>query len=319
MGGGALRIVGLAISLVSVAAVVWWASRQQPPSFPTSAADLALLVAAVGVYGLGMALRSERWRALLLASAATSARSDCYALTLVGYMGNNVLPLRAGDAMRVYLMAPRAGTSMRNVIGTLVAERVLDVVVIAALFGIVAYGVLSGVGVPGDTARGAAALIAGAALFAAIFLIAARSTEAGRRLIEYVRPMIVATRTLVGGHGAAMLGITVAIWLTEAGTYLLVGDAAGLDPSPVQAMYLVTLAGVFVLVPSGPGYLGTFDAAILFGANAIGATGSQAVSYLLLLRFVLLVPVTLAGLIALVTRYGGATAWRSARAETAGI
>ena len=55
-------------------------------------------------------------------------------------MGNNVLPARAGDAVRVVLMAPRADASKRTVVGTLVAERLLDVGVLLVLFVVVGYG-----------------------------------------------------------------------------------------------------------------------------------------------------------------------------------
>ena len=45
-------------------------------------------------------------------------------------MGNNVLPARAGDAFRVvFVPAPRADTGARTVIGTLVAEQLLDMAV----------------------------------------------------------------------------------------------------------------------------------------------------------------------------------------------
>ena len=60
-------------------------------------------------------MRAERWQRLLEDEGATPHRADTYALTVVGYMGNNILPARAGDAIRVVLMAPRAQTSKRTV------------------------------------------------------------------------------------------------------------------------------------------------------------------------------------------------------------
>ena len=97
-------------------------------------------------------MRAERWQRLLgdegahAARAPTRTRSPC-----VGYMGNNVLPARAGDAIRVVLMAPRAQTSKRTVVGTLLAERLLDVAVLVVLFVVVGYGLLGEVG--GDRSR----------------------------------------------------------------------------------------------------------------------------------------------------------------------
>ena len=62
---------------------------------------------------------------------------------------------------------------------------------------------------------------------------------------------------------------------------------------------------------SAPGSIGTFDAAVAFGAKALGASGSAALSYVILLRFVLYVPITVLGLVVLVTRYGGWSRLRS--------
>jgi hypothetical protein len=42
---------------------------------------------------------------------------------------------------------------------------------------------------------------------------------------------------------------------------------------------------------------------VLFGARAIGRTSAAALSFLILLRLVLVVPITLVGLVALVVRY----------------
>lgn len=302
-----LRVVGVAISLVAIGAVVWWAARQPPPELPGSTPQFVALVAAIGVYGVATALRAERWLLLLERSAARPSRSDAYGLTVVGFMGNNVLPVRGGDALRVYLMAPRAGASARTVIGTLVAERLLDAATLLLLFAVLAYGVLRGIDAPSGAAFG----LAGATLvvltaLAALALRIGGKSDRGRRLIAFLEPMSIATRDLRGRHGAGMAAITVAIWAVEAATYWLVGEATGLDMHPVEALYLIALASVFVLIPSGPGYAGTLDGAVLLGVKAIGAGGSEAVSYLVALRFVLLVPITLAGLLVLLLRYG----WR---------
>ena len=118
-----LRLLGWAVSILCVAGVVLWALGQDAPRLPTEPSDLAAVAAAVALYGVCTALRAERWRLLLRDVGARPARADAYGLTAVGYMGNNVLPARAGDLMRVVLMAPRAQVSRRGVVGTLLAER----------------------------------------------------------------------------------------------------------------------------------------------------------------------------------------------------
>lgn len=304
------RHLGVAVSVLAVAGVVWWAVHQDAPTLPTAPGDLAWLAAAAAGYVLGAcALRAERWRLLLLRDGARPRRADLYALTAVGFMGNNVLPARAGDALRVVLLAPRAGASRRSVLGTLIAERVLDVLVLLGLFAVVAFGLLEDAALP-STGR----LLTGAAVLAALALVAAavalRLHRAGR--LHLVAPLLRATAALRGRHGAEALAVTVALWAAEVLVWWAVAEAAGLGLSAIEACYLVSLASVFVLVPAGPGYAGTLDAAIVLGVTAVGHTESEALTYLLLLRLVLLVPITLAGLVALVARYGGRAALSSA-------
>ena len=224
----------------------------------------------------------------------------------VGNAGNNIMPARAGDALRVVLGAPRSKTDARTVIGTIVAERVLDVVVLVGLFVVLAYGVLGGIEMPSvGRLVFAAALVGG--LIAAAALAAWILHRRGHleRAIAFLAPMAEATRNLRSNHGMRLLAITLAIWALEWIAWWLTAHAIGLHLALLEVGYLMGLASVFALVPSGPGYVGTFDAAVVFGVRALEHSGAQALSYVLLLRFVVTVPITLIGLAVLLLGYGG--------------
>jgi hypothetical protein len=106
------------------------------------------------------------------------------------------------------------------------------------------------------------------------------------------------------------------IWAVEASVYMSVARSVGLAISGMGALYVVALTNLFAMLPAAPGYVGTFDAAVIFSVKAIGGTGAAAFSYLLLLRFVLFLPITVVGLLLLVARYGGWSRFRAAaRAE----
>jgi uncharacterized membrane protein YbhN (UPF0104 family) len=296
-----LSILGIAVSVVALGAVVWWASKQQAPQLPHTSGEILALIGAIALYGLATVVRSERWRRLLEDEGARPPRADTYALTCIGYMGNNVLPARAGDAIRVVLMGPPAHTSRITVAGTLVAERVLDVAVLVVLFVVVGYGLLGEVG--GDKVE----IIAGGGAAAAVTAaIGWRFVRRNERLHGFVAPLASATLGLRRAHhGLLLLAITLVIWAIEAGVWMSVGAAVGFGMGPIEGLYLVALASVFSMIPSGPAYAGTQDAAVAIGIKALGGTGATAVAYLLMLRFVIVVPITLAGFILLVARYGG--------------
>ena len=133
------------------------------------------------------------------------------------------------------------------------------------------------------------------------------------RLHAIVAPILSSTLQLRGRHGLRLLGATVVIWALEAGVWMSVGAAAGFPMNPIEGCYIVALASVFALIPSGPGYAGTQDAAAITGILALGGTESQAVTYLILVRFVIAVPITIAGLVLLAVRYGGLRHLRRAR------
>jgi glycosyltransferase 2 family protein len=220
----------------------------------------------------------------------------------VGYGGNRVWPARPGDAMRVLYMAPRAGVPARTVIGTLVAERVLDVAVLFSLYAVLA--VVLGAGTLSASHFAFAALVL-AGVLAAASLAALWLHRRGHlvRAWAFVKPMLAATGNLRGRHGAEVLLATLVVWTVEAGVWLCSADAAGLHVSALEALYLLALASLFIFIPAGPGNVGTLDAAVIFGARAIGRTSSAALAFLILLRLVLVVPITIVGLVLLMVRY----------------
>lgn len=296
------------MSLLFLVAIVWWASRQDAPKLPTSGGDLAALGLAVVLYFVACAVRGERWHVLLLENGARPRRADTYGLIAVGYLGNNVLPARAGDALRVVLLAPRAQTDARSVIGTLVAERLCDVLVLGLLFVGLAYGLVSGAGVDafGDRLELALVLAGAAVVVLALLAVGLRRSGHLARIVDFLRPMATATRNLLRGrHGVEVLLLTVLVWSLEGAVWWLTAEAADLGVNLVEALYLLALSSMLVLIPAGPGYAGTMDAAILIGAKALGRPSSAALTYLILLRFVLMVPIGIAGLIIGAVRYGG--------------
>jgi glycosyltransferase 2 family protein len=306
-------IIQALVSLVALAAVVWWASRQDSPHIPTDGGAIAWLVAAVGLYALASLVRGERWHRILELTGVHARRIDCYALTAVGYMGNNVLPARAGEALRVVLLAQRSDGSKRTLLGSVVAERMLDLIALLMIFVVTVYGVLSTSEVlPTDHPLVVTGVGVGLALAAAVAIWVLRAHHIFERARDWLRPLADAPRAILNRHGLILLGGTFVLWALEATVYLAVARAIDLNFSVSGVFYLVALTNFVAALPAAPGSIGTFDLAVKTGAINLGATGSAALSYLILIRFVLYVPITVVGLVVLVTRYGGWSRLRSA-------
>jgi uncharacterized protein (TIRG00374 family) len=306
-------IIQALVSLVALAAVVWWASHQDSPHIPTDGGAIAWLVAAVGLYALASLVRGERWHQILEETGVHARRVDCYALTSVGYMGNNVLPARAGEALRVVLLSTRCDGSKRTLLGSVVAERMLDVIALLTIFVVTVYGALGASEVlPTDRPLMVTGIGVLLVLAASVAIWVLRRHHVFERARDWLRPLADSPRALLNRRGVVLLGATFVLWSLEAAVYLAVARAIDLDIAVSGALYLVALTNFVAALPAAPGSIGTFDAAVLFGAKALGATGSAALSYVILLRFVLYVPITVVGLVVLVTRYGGWSRLRSA-------
>ena len=312
----ARRIVGVVVSLVAVGGCDVWASRQQAPHFPTSAGGWAALGAAVLVYAAATVVRGWRWHMILRHAQIRHRAVDAYGLTVVGYMGNTVLPARGGELLRIFLMSERSSGRRREILGAILPERLLDAAALAALFV-----VLTAAGTGGAPLGAAPAYLAAGALIAGVagLLVYLRLRVAGRMqgFADRLRPVLRASRTLLTATGAMLAAVSIGIWISEAVVFWLVAGSVDVSLSLLDALLVVVLASFLALVPSAPGYLGTYDAALLFGLDSLSVNGGTALSVALMFRFVVFVPITFAGLGLMVARYGGLRAAQSSEATAA--
>src|SRR3954453_10922352 len=158
-----MRFASIGVSVIFLAAAVWWASKQKIPTLPSDTHAYASIGGALLLYALATICRGERWHRLLRHTSIHPKRIDSYLITIVGYAGNNILPARAGEALRTFLVSSAVYGSKREILGTIIAERVLDAAVLAIAFAFGAYGALvsgSPIALLGIVVVGIAAVIA---------------------------------------------------------------------------------------------------------------------------------------------------------------
>ena len=299
----ARRFAPAVISALALGGVAWWFSNQDMPSLPSLSDSAGALCGALALYLLATLLRGERWFRLV----GRGTRLDAYALTVVGYMGNNALPARAGDILKAVLTSRRTGIAKRDSFGDLVAERALDAFALVAIFVVVVLA--------GNLPLGLSPLTIGI-IAAVLAVIGIGAYIAAPRVRGLVAALLAPTRALLSARGAALFALSIVLWLVEGSVYAILGRVAGIHLSLSDGLYVMALANVAAMIPAAPGYVGTFDAAVLLGVRLAGAGhASVALPYVVLVRFVLFVPITLVGLALLIARYGGL---RTLRAERSG-
>src|ERR1035438_2650677 len=95
--------------------------------------DYWWLIAALIPFGLGTVSRALRWRSLFARGRRPPAGAVTDAM-MVGYLYNNILPARAGEAARVVVLTQRSTIAPVEIVGTVVLERLYDVIAILVIF-----------------------------------------------------------------------------------------------------------------------------------------------------------------------------------------
>ncbi len=272
------------------------------------------LLPAVLLYFAGLCVRAVRWRLLLKPVADVSSR-DLLQVNAVGLMANNVLPLRTGEVVRAYALSKRAPVTKSAALATIAVERIFDGMTML-LFISVSMVFVSLTNELEHVAALAAILFSAALILIVLlahggglrdrflqlalgFLPDRASVRAGRIADSFIAGLGVFTN---GRSLAAVGGTSLLAWTFEASVYWMTAQAFGgsiADAMGAPETFLTTgIANLATLVPSSPGYVGPFEAAvILVLRGALDLTREMALSYAILVHALLYFPVTIWGAI----------------------
>ncbi len=262
----------------------------------------------------GITIRAWRWHILLRPVRDIPTR-EVFPITIIGYAANNVLPLRTGELVRAWVLERRYGIRKSAALATIAVERLFDGLTMLLFVG----GAATVVGLTTElqhVALVAAAVFAVAMIGLAILLAGGAVRDRALRLVLGPLPDALAARvqrmadSFLAGLGVlsrrgdlALVAVTsIVAWGFEASMYWTVARAFGAPlavvMTPVGALLTTAIANLATLVPSGPGYVGTFEAGVLLAVNgALGIGRGRALSYAVLLHALLWAPVTLWGAI----------------------
>ena len=245
------------------------------------------LAAAVAVHYTTFMFRGARWR-LLLRSALPGERPAgvfyCSQLVLLGWFVNSIGWLRLGDAFRAYLYQEERRSTFFGAIGTILSERVLDILLIVALLLVIAPFLLR----DGGGAAAWGLLITAVALAAGMGLLLLAMGRAHGLLLRrlpgwlagrYERFHQGATGSFGGWPLTTLLGLLA--WLAEALRMTLVAQALGLDLGLPLLVFLTIANSLLTLVPT-PGGLGAVESGVAGLAAQMGRLAASSAAALIL-------------------------------------
>jgi uncharacterized protein (TIRG00374 family) len=276
------------------------------------------LAGAVAITGATYVLRAFRWQYLLSPIGRTEF-SNAFRATVIGFAATFLLPARAGEVVRPYLLARWERLSATASFATIILERVLDLVTVLFLFASFLLIFDPGVGTSDAQAFGwvkAGGLIAaiGAAVALAImFALAGHPERLGRAAlgIERILPAraahLMSRLVQLFAEGLAVmrqprrlliaLALSLPLWLSIATGIWLTTLAFHITLPFTASFLLMALLVVGVSLPT-PGAVGGFHEAFRIGLTTFyHVANDKAVSAAIVLHAVSFVPVTILGVL----------------------
>jgi uncharacterized protein (TIRG00374 family) len=292
------RTISFSVAAVLAAVLLYYSLRGiEWGSVASTVANASrgLLVASAGMVTMTLFLRAIRWRILLNAEGSVAVSTAFWA-TVSGFFGNNLLPARAGELVRTFLISSRSGLGNAYVLATALSERVADTVVLMLISAVVLLALDNPPGWLAGAARPIAILgLAGALSIAVLPLFGSVALRVIARapLPEAVRPRL--GRAVEGGlqglrafHDLRRLSsfcaLTVVIWsLDLLGTVI---SAAALGFSMPLAVAALLVAGLSVgsALPSTPGYIGIYQFVAVSVLTPFGFSRTDAIAYILVVQ-----------------------------------
>jgi len=266
----------------------------------------------VVVYFGAVWARTWRWH-YLLRPLKRIPLGRLFPVVVIGYMGNNVYPARAGEFIRAYVLKRNENVSASASFATIVVERIFDGIVML-IFVLVTLPLVPDL--PDWLRR--VVVLGSVAFFGAliVFLALASAPKRFAAVYNWVAGRLVPARLRPGAVGILdrfveglaclrspfdllMVFVTsVVIWLTETVKYWFVMHAFPGHGFPVPFFVLMLMNGVVNLattIPSAPGYVGTFDTPGIEILKVFGVDAATATGYTLVLHAALWLPITVLG------------------------
>lgn len=254
--------------------------------------------------------RSLRWRVLLSATQPIPPLT-VYGATMVGYLGNDFLPARAGELMRAVMLGRRTGLSQIFILGTIFTERIIDTLAVLALgsAAMLSLPMLNQI-MPGlsNAIRFTSLLVV---LMVGVLLLTGQAQPLFRRalarlpLSEALVLRIMNALENFGrglqsfrhpGRALNLTALTLIIWLMDTTAAVVVARSLSLNLTIMEALLFMTALALSSALPSPPGYIGIYQFVAVAVLPLFGLSKSDALAYMIAFQAAAYLVVTIWGL-----------------------
>jgi glycosyltransferase 2 family protein len=272
-------------------------------------ANMLLLGFAVIVFFIGYSCRIERWRLMLTHENPELRMKNCAGPLMASVAVNNVLPFRAGDVLRAFGFNRRLGISAATSLTSIFVERLLDLLMVVSFLGLALayFGMASSkfLGFGGGFLILAGIIILLLLLFPSIFKpiafllgrsIARLLPKLGGKILTQFQKIFTALEHTSKGHTMRRLILwSMLAWIAEGCVFWLVALSLPSISNHLAAWLALSVGTLATVIPSTPGYVGTFDYFTAQAMTGLGNVAAGSTAFAFLVHAVLWLPPSIMG------------------------
>lgn len=307
-------VLGLVIS----GGLLWWVLREVSPSEVISQLRQSnpwLFALSIICATLIFPLRARRWRTILDPVYPALPFSPLWQATAIGMGLNNLLPARAGEVARAFVLSKRTAVPFSASIGSLAIDRIFDSIILLmmGIGAILSPNFPAGFTIQGKSLQSFAlvgAVIVGIVLAAIYSLIyfpgmlirvfefatgkfSDSFREKGKRTLLSFRDGLSVLRH--PKHVVAIMLWTLAHWMLNTVAFWLAMWAVGIDAPFSAAVLLQTIIALGVAIPAAPGFFGVFEKAAIIGLSIYSVPVDLATTWAIGFHILSFLPITIIG------------------------
>lgn len=252
--------------------------------------------AALAMYYVTFVLRGWRWKGMLGSAGISESTGHSmpnmggmFQIMTLSWFVNSLLPARMGDAYRCYLMKRRARASLGVSLGTMLAERFIDLIVLVGMLlmaGAVVYGTHTPDRAQQAFLAGGAVVLLGVVGVAVFWILRERiENMLPGRIVQHYRKVRTGLFDSLRKPIAPVV-VSIALWLCDGLRVFFVAWSLG-QHIPYHAAIMVALLSALVsTIPITPAGLGFVEGIMIYALTTIGVASSTAAAIAVLDRLV---------------------------------
>ena len=282
-------------------------------------ADYIWLMPALLFLFASLLLRAIRW-GYFVEPLKQVKLHPLFSAMMIGYAANNVFPLRLGEFLRAYAIAKTEGISKSSAFATVIVERLIDVL---SLLLILAVTILLFSSRPSVTNNEEIIFIknSGYIIFAltlsiiVLMVFLMEKTESTITVFQFLLPdklfniVQKIIRSFLQGfivfkkseHYLSILILSISLWVLYAGILYVIFFAFNFQTkyniNVLASLVVLVTVSIGIMIPSSPGYVGTYHFFCMKSLSLFGVPESEALSFAIISHVLSSIPLTLVGLI----------------------